>query len=137
MFLIMMPPVTILIGLGSNCHPRHHFAVAMASLRHLFPDIRFSPPRQTPPLDGTGPDYLNAVACATTTLPAPAVAVALKAIERQCGRAPHKDAIPLDLDFLDYGRQLLPDLRLPRLDLLQLPFYAVPARLFLEPSTNT
>lgn len=123
---------TLLIGLGSNWHAPAHLRAAETALRNLLPTLRLSTPQWTPPLQGVGPDYLNAVAVATTALPPEAIAIALKAIERQLGRTARRDAICIDLDLLDYGGLSLPSLRLPRHDLLALPFFRDPIRTLLD-----
>ena len=127
----MTAATTLLIGLGSNWHATANLRAAETALRNLLPSLRLSTPQWPAPLQNSGPDYLNAVAAATTLLPPEAIAVALKAIERQLGRTARRDAICIDLDLLDYGGLELPHLRLPRRDLLALPFFRDPSRRLL------
>ena len=60
---------------------------------------------RTAPIESSGPDYINAVAEVATTLTAPGLLRALKAIEQGAGRErPYRNAPrTLDLDLLLYG----------------------------------
>ncbi len=100
---------TCLIGLGSNYNKEEQIAFACHRLSRLFPDIRFSTPRQTPPI-GIVPAglFLNATALFSTALSAEAVTSLLKEIEREAGRRPEEKArgiIRLDLDLLVYDKK--------------------------------
>ena len=62
----MTAATTLLIGLGSNWHATANLRAAETALRNLLPSLRLSTPQWTAPLQNSGPDYLNAVAAATT-----------------------------------------------------------------------
>lgn len=98
------------IGLGANLgDTRAVLAAAYVQLQQL-PGSRHhrcSPWFSSAPVDSSGPDYLNAVACFDTTLSPHALLAALQAIERSHGRErPYRNAPrTLDLDLLLYGDQ--------------------------------
>ncbi len=98
------------VGLGANLgEPRAVLASAYAQLQQL-PGTRHhrcSPWFISAPVDSSGPDYLNAVACFDTTLSPQALLEALQGIERSHGRErPYRNAPrTLDLDLLLYGDQ--------------------------------
>ena len=82
------------------------------------------------PIDSSGPDYINAVACIDTTLDAPALLAALLAIELAHGRErPYRNAPrTLDLDVLLYnGERIdLPQLQVPHPRMLERAFVLLP-----------
>ena len=85
---------------------------------------------RTAPIDSSGDDYVNAVACIDTPLAAPALLDALHAIELAHGRErPYRNAPrTLDLDILLYGDQTvdLPNLHVPHPRMLERAFVLVP-----------
>ena len=85
---------------------------------------------RTAPIDSSGDDYVNAVACIDTTLAAPALLAALHAIELAHGRErPYRNAPrTLDLDILLYGDATvdLPHLHVPHPRMLERAFVLVP-----------
>ena len=85
---------------------------------------------RTAPIDSSGDDYINAVACIDTPLSAPALLDALHAIELAHGRErPYRNAPrTLDLDILLYGDELidLPQLHVPHPRMLDRAFVLVP-----------
>jgi 2-amino-4-hydroxy-6-hydroxymethyldihydropteridine diphosphokinase len=85
---------------------------------------------RTAPIDSSGDDYINAVACIDTTLPAPDLLAALHEIELAHGRErPYRNAPrTLDLDILLYGEQVidLPHLHVPHPRMLERAFVLVP-----------
>jgi 2-amino-4-hydroxy-6-hydroxymethyldihydropteridine diphosphokinase len=98
---------------------------------------------RTAPVDAEGDDFINAVACIETALPAQELLDALRTIELQFGRErPYKNAPrTLDLDILLYGDQVIntSTLTVPHpgvtqraftlIPLLQLdPFIAIPGK---------
>lgn len=103
-----MTETLVYIGLGANLgDARTVLAAAYAELQQL-PETRrhrCSPWFRTAPIDSSGPDYLNAVACFDTTLSPQAVLEALQRIELAHGRErPYRNAPrTLDLDVLLYG----------------------------------
>ncbi|OYT97919.1 MAG: 2-amino-4-hydroxy-6-hydroxymethyldihydropteridine diphosphokinase [Burkholderiales bacterium PBB1] len=98
------------VGLGANLgDTRAVLAAAYCSLQQL-PSTRHhrcSPWFISAPVDSSGPDYLNAVACFDTSLSPHALLEALQGIERSHGRErPYRNAPrTLDLDLLLYGDQ--------------------------------
>ncbi|WP_291011527.1 2-amino-4-hydroxy-6-hydroxymethyldihydropteridine diphosphokinase [Hydrogenophaga sp.] len=84
------------------------------------------------PVDATGPDYINAVACISTRLTAPALLHALQAIENTAGRErPYRNAPrTLDLDLLLYGDAGIasPDLTVPHPRMGERAFVLLPLR---------
>jgi len=106
------------IALGSNLQdPLSQLRRAVIALRAL-PDAQFqrvsSLYRSAAIGPGTQPDYLNAVALLTTTLPPLALLDALQQIEQVQGRTRSERWGPrtLDLDILLYGDQRIDSARL-------------------------
>ena len=85
---------------------------------------------RTAPIDSSGDDYVNAVACIDTPLTAPALLAALHGIELAHGRErPYRNAPrTLDLDILLYGEEQidLPALHVPHPRMLERAFVLVP-----------
>lgn len=85
---------------------------------------------RTAPIDSSGDDYVNAVACIDTPLSALALLAALHGIELAHGRErPYRNAPrTLDLDILLYGDQVvdLPTLQIPHPRMLERAFVLVP-----------
>jgi 2-amino-4-hydroxy-6-hydroxymethyldihydropteridine diphosphokinase len=85
---------------------------------------------RTAPIDSSGDDYINAVACIDTALGAPALLAALHGIELAHGRErPYRNAPrTLDLDILVYDGQRidLPSLQVPHPRMLERAFVLVP-----------
>ena len=85
---------------------------------------------RTAPIDSSGDDYVNAVACIDTALSAPALLAALHGIELAHGRErPYRNAPrTLDLDILLYGDEQidLPSLHVPHPRMLERAFVLVP-----------
>jgi 2-amino-4-hydroxy-6-hydroxymethyldihydropteridine diphosphokinase len=102
------------IGIGANLgDARAHVTDALARLARL-PEttlLRASSLYRTAPIDSSGDDYINAVACLNTTLEAHALLAALLGIEQEHGRErPYRNAPrTLDLDLLLYGDQVIAD----------------------------
>jgi 2-amino-4-hydroxy-6-hydroxymethyldihydropteridine diphosphokinase len=82
------------------------------------------------PIDSSGDDYVNAVACIDTALAAPQLLAALHAIELAHGRErPYRNAPrTLDLDILLYGDERIdtPSLRVPHPRMHQRAFVLAP-----------
>jgi 2-amino-4-hydroxy-6-hydroxymethyldihydropteridine diphosphokinase len=99
---------TAFIGLGANLgDARATLRDALEELRALaLPgSFRASSLYASAPVDSSGPDYINAVACLRTALAPHALLDALQAIEQRFGRErPYRNAPrTLDLDVLLYG----------------------------------
>jgi 2-amino-4-hydroxy-6-hydroxymethyldihydropteridine diphosphokinase len=108
------------IGIGANLgDARANVADALLRLAAV-PSctlLRASGSYRSAPIDSSGDDYINAVACIDTALPAPALLAALHAIEHAHGRErPYRNAPrTLDLDLLLYGDERIdtPTLTVP------------------------
>lgn len=85
---------------------------------------------RTAPIDSSGDDYINAVACVDTELGPHELLAALHAIELAHGRErPYRNAPrTLDLDVLLYGAQVIdtPTLQVPHPRMLERAFVLVP-----------
>ena len=85
---------------------------------------------RTAPIDSSGDDYINAVACIDTSLGAHELLAALQAIELAHGRErPYRNAPrTLDLDVLLYGDHIIdtPDLQVPHPRMLERAFVLAP-----------
>ncbi|CAM8624006.1 FolK 7,8-dihydro-6-hydroxymethylpterin-pyrophosphokinase [Comamonadaceae bacterium] len=126
-------PVEAYIGLGANLGD--HMAALRQALGRLaeLPDtevLRTSGLYGSTPVDSSGPDYVNAVACVRTRLTAPALLSALQAQENQAGRErPYRNAPrTLDLDVLLYGsaRMAGPVLTVPHPRMTERAFVLMP-----------
>ena len=121
------------IGIGANLgDARAHVEDAFARLPAM-PDSRLlarSSLYRSAPIDSSGDDYINAVACVDTGLSAPALLGALHAIELEHGRErPDRNAPrTLDLDILLYGDMLvdLPALHVPHPRMRERAFVLLP-----------
>lgn len=104
----MSEPGLAYIGLGANLGDMAQtLSLALAALAAL-PQTRLlavSGAYRSAPIESSGPDYLNAVACVASTLTPEALLDALLAIELEHGRLRPFVNAPrtLDLDLLLYG----------------------------------
>ena len=121
------------IGLGANLGDVRAVLAAAYGQLQLLPGTRHhrcSPWFRSAPVDASGPDYLNAVACFDTTLSPQALLEALQVIERSHGRErPYRNAPrTLDLDLLLYGDQQIatPTLTVPHPRMHERAFVLVP-----------
>lgn len=101
-------PVRAWVGLGANLgDARAAVEAALVALDGMAGArlVRHSSLYRTAPWQAGGPDYINAVAEVETTLTAPALLLALQALENAAGRErPYANAPrTLDLDLLRYG----------------------------------
>lgn len=100
------------IGIGANLgDARANVEDALARIARM-PDTTLqsrSSLYRTAPIDSSGDDYINAVACIDTVLDAHALLDALQAIELAHGRErPYRNAPrTLDLDVLLYGNAII------------------------------
>jgi 2-amino-4-hydroxy-6-hydroxymethyldihydropteridine diphosphokinase len=126
-------PVEAYIGLGAN------LGDPMAALRQALDRLAELPHTEvlrasglygSTPVDSSGPDYVNAVACVRTRLTAPALLSALQAQENRAGRErPYRNAPrTLDLDVLLYGsaRMAGPVLTVPHPRMTERAFVLMP-----------
>ena len=121
------------IGIGANLgDARANVFDALARLAALPAStlLRQSCAYRSAPVDASGDDYINAVACIDTELAAIELLAALHAIELAHGRArPYRNAPrTLDLDILLYGDQQinLPSLHVPHPRMHQRAFVLAP-----------
>lgn len=128
----MNHPPPILIGIGSNDQPERAICQAEQALRNAFGELRLSRVLRTAPLDGRGPDYLNAVALVHSDKSPAEIVAMLKTIEDRLGRVRTHPAgtaprIAIDLDLLIAGDTCDDALKLPATDLTERPFCLFPA----------
>jgi 2-amino-4-hydroxy-6-hydroxymethyldihydropteridine diphosphokinase len=121
------------VGLGANLgDTRVALAAAFVELQQLpgTSDHRCSSWFRSAPVDATGPDYLNAVACFSTSMSPQAVLIELQRIELFYGRERRWRNAPrtLDLDLLLHGQAILSDpvLTLPHPRLHERAFVLLP-----------
>ena len=121
------------IGIGANLgDARANVNDALTRLAALPAStlLRQSCAYRSAPIDSSGDDYINAVACIDTALAAPDLLAALHAIELAHGRArPYRNAPrTLDLDILLYGDQQIdtPSLHVPHPRMHQRAFVLEP-----------
>lgn len=121
------------IGIGANLgDAKGNVLDAIARLDKLPATrvLRQSSIYSSAPIDSSGPDYINAVACIDTALAPHALLAALQQIELDHGRErPYRNAPrTLDLDLLLYGDQTIatPDLVVPHERMLERAFVLDP-----------
>lgn len=130
--------VPIFLGLGSNINAKVNLQAAVTKLRLLLHDIQVSVVYRNPAQGFSGPDFLNAVVYAQTTQSLQSLKLALKGIERYCGRQRDleqcKGSRTLDIDLLSYGtlRGMYHGILLPRPEIAERAFVYWPL-LELEP----
>ncbi|CAN7589658.1 2-amino-4-hydroxy-6-hydroxymethyldihydropteridinediphosphokinase [Pseudoduganella sp. LjRoot289] len=124
---------TAYIGIGANLgDAQANVQDAIARLRRLSGCTvgAVSSLYRTAPIDSSGDDYINAVACLETTLGAEALLQALHGIEQAHGRErPYRNAPrTLDLDLLLYGQEEInsPTLQVPHPRMCERAFVIVP-----------
>lgn len=121
------------IGIGANLGDAlANVDDALARIKAL-PSTRLlasSSKYRTAPIDSSGDDYINAVACIDTALGAHELLAALHGIELAHGRErPYRNAPrTLDLDVLLYGDEIIdtPTLHVPHPRMLDRAFVLVP-----------
>ncbi|MFW5444129.1 MAG: 2-amino-4-hydroxy-6-hydroxymethyldihydropteridine diphosphokinase [Methylococcaceae bacterium] len=127
--------IEVYIGLGSNLeNPAEQVKQARLSIAHhgLLTEVAFSSLYASPPMGPQDqPDYVNAVMCVNTELPAIELLRVLQKIEHDFGRVRKGErwgARTLDLDLLLYGDQQIehPDLLVPHIGLTERAFVLYP-----------
>lgn len=129
----MTQPVIAYIGIGANLgDARARVEQAIQSLATL-PQSRLSGQSslfQSAPVDAQGEDFINAVACIETQLPAQQLLEQLQALEDAAGRErPYPNAPrTLDLDLLLYGQHRIAtdSLTVPHPRMTQRAFVLIP-----------
>ncbi|MCE3603581.1 2-amino-4-hydroxy-6-hydroxymethyldihydropteridine diphosphokinase [Massilia sp. P8910] len=121
------------VGIGANLgEARANVADALARLAALDGSrlLAQSSAYRSAPIDSSGDDYINAVACIDTTMSARDLLVALQAIELAHGRErPYRNAPrTLDLDILLYNDERIDSasLQVPHPRMLERAFVLVP-----------
>ncbi|MDB5909446.1 MAG: folK [Massilia sp.] len=121
------------IGIGANLgDARANVSDALVRLAGLPATrlLRHSSAWRSAPIDSSGDDYINAVACLDTRLAATDLLAELHAIELAHGRErPYRNAPrTLDLDLLLYGDQRidLPQLHVPHARMQERAFVLLP-----------
>ena len=103
--------VPVYLGLGSNIEPEKNLPEALALLERHIPVADRSTVWETPPVGGTGPNFLNAVVLVySTMLPDPLRDELLRPVEAALGRVRSADPNAprtIDLDILIYDGQVL------------------------------
>lgn len=124
---------TVYIGIGANLGDAKATVSAAIDALKALPDSHWqkaSSLYRTAPVDADGDDYVNAVACITTSLSALDCLHALQDIEQQFGRQRPYYHAPrtLDLDILMYGDQQihLPELKVPHPAMTERAFVLIP-----------
>ena len=100
-----------IICLGSNQNGKEHLLQATKNIDLIFSDIKWGEIIQTAPEGTSHPSpYFNRAGIFSTNMDIQQVKSIFKSIERQHGRTPSSKAsgrIPLDIDLLVYGSQVL------------------------------
>lgn len=130
------------IGIGSNLGDARCNVERAIDLLGQLPDTRVSGQSslfRTAPIDATGDDYINAVACIETRLSPDHLLQELQAIEQDFGRErPYPNAPrTLDLDLLLYGQQTIrsESLTVPHPRMTERAFVLIPL-LQIDPFIN-
>ena len=93
-----------MIAIGSNTHQTEHIAIAKQLLENTFEDMAFGTPMWTDPIGLPGSDkFLNVIGIGYTTAGRERTVLAMKNIERKCGRRKSLDTngvVPIDIDLL-------------------------------------
>lgn len=100
--------VKIILALGSNTDQEYYMAKAIECLKKSFVNIAFSEKLWTRALEIESDRFLNMLAIATTTQSIARVRLALKEIERKCGRTKGDakcNIVKMDVDLLKYGEE--------------------------------
>ncbi len=104
----MTEPTKLIIAFGTNIDQEANMRIAERLVRRLFPEIDFTRPMWTDPIDIDSDKYLNRLACTYTRHDLPQIERALKQIEHKCGRSRAectKGIVRMDIDILRYGDQ--------------------------------
>lgn len=97
---------TVALSLGSNTNPAQYLASALDALQHRFGALRISSVFESEAVGFSGDNFLNLVALIDTNEKLEDLALFLKRLEDQHGRArqePRFSGRTLDIDILTYG----------------------------------
>jgi len=117
------------ISVGSNVEPEANVRRALENLRRRFGELVCSPVYRTAAEGFEGDDFLNLVVGIDTELPPEAVHALLRQIEDLQGRVSGGGKFSsrtLDLDLLTHGERVIPELGLPRDEILRYAFVLRP-----------
>ena len=99
------------ISIGSNWDRASNLELAHRRLAELFPDVRFSAEEETAPIAMQRTAlFTNQVALFHSSLSPDEVVKCLKRLEQAAGRCEaekHQEIVRLDLDLLQYDRQVI------------------------------
>lgn len=100
-----------IVSIGSNQERTKNVKHVMAMLSKHFPNIRFSTPQLTEPIDlpEDAKPFLNLLALIETELDRETLNARLKKIEEKLGRDPDDDEegiIPMDLDIIEWNDEV-------------------------------
>lgn len=121
----------IYLSVGSNISPESNFQKCFDHIQLEFSNVVWSPIYRTKPIGMSGPDFLNAVVRAETSLNVVQVINILKSLEQKHGRVKQENAFSdrtLDLDLLLYGNECIdtPNLTIPSDELCTMGFILRP-----------
>ena len=119
------------LGLGSNQDATAHMRLALAELARRFTLVAVSPVYLNKAVGFAGGDFLNAVACVSTTMTPQEVCDQLEEIHDLAGRHRGEERFAsrtLDIDLLLYDNQVIdePRVMVPRPDILDYSFVLKP-----------
>lgn len=125
------PESLVFVSAGSNVEPARHLRVALRELESCFGALALSHVYLTAAVGFEGDDFLNLVLSFTTDRPVEQVIAQLDRIEDAAGRRRDTGRFAsrtLDLDLLMYADLVVdrPDLRLPRVDIMDYAFVLGP-----------
>jgi 2-amino-4-hydroxy-6-hydroxymethyldihydropteridine diphosphokinase len=121
----------IYFSLGSNIDAIDNIRLGIDKLRERFGKLETSQVYRSAAMGFEGPDFLNVVAAAETSMSPGAIHDVIESIHRLAGRSRTAEKFasrPLDIDLLLYDDLVLdePPLRLPRSDILEYSFVLKP-----------
>ena len=121
----------VYLGIGSNLSPEMNIATGLRRLADDVELLRISPFYRSPAVGFDGPDFINLVAEARTSLSVGELSRRLKQIEQEFGR--HPDAVKYSSRALDVDILMVDDvcgdvdgIELPRADIWQYAFVLRP-----------
>lgn len=102
--------IKIVIALGSNAKQKAHIDMAQTYLKSTFDDMTFGTPIWTEPIGMASDKFLNVLGVGYTNVNKERTLMALKNIERRCGRRvaeSRKGIIVIDVDLLLFDTERL------------------------------
>lgn len=120
---------TVFVSVGSNVKPEQHIKRGLDILRQHYGQLMLSPVYRTRAVGFEGEDFLNLALSFGTEDHIRQVAETLDEIENQCGRIRGEARFgprTLDLDLLLFDDLVIPDLKVPRDEILKYAFVLKP-----------